>query len=413
MARQSASAHLLRGRTIRRRTAALAVALAASSAVCAYAAAVAGATTIVVAGDSVLATSLSTFGTATIRATRPDAQTGDPVVIGQYSGFANPFLPFSVNMTAPGALDLGTTGAMGPSGDCWQKGALSQALTPDLQPGDTVTLSQGGFFGGASTNQSVPVPRSNPTGFSGPLAGCDAVAPWARNAITSAPGTTDGGPLEVTGVAQPLTTGVSVSASDGSHVSAPESVKPTADGHWSATIPAADLAGLANAPLTVTPIFTVPDVSTGAPAHIAGVSASLRKAWPPAQTPHSGGPAPAPKGAPAPGHGHRPAPRPRVTALRSKPSVTLTAVRSRGLTASFRVPARARVVEVELLRGGKPMYLTILRVGRGGSHQTQTVRLGDSRLYRRLRRGHYTIAVRAGTSRSTLGAATRHGLTIR
>jgi hypothetical protein len=100
-----------------------------------------------------------------------------------------------------------------------------------------------------------------------------------------------------------------------------------------------------------------------------------------------------------------------VRALRSASSLTLSAIRSHGLTASFLVPARTKTVEVELLRGSKPIYRTILRAGKAGSHQT--VRLGGSRLYRRLRRGHYTIAVRAGTSRSTLGPATTRGLTIR
>jgi hypothetical protein len=57
------------------------------------------------------------------------------------------------------------------------------------------------------------------------------------------------------------------------------------------------------------------------------------------------------------------------------------------------------------------MYFTILGAGKAGSRQT--VRLGGSGLNRILRRGRYTIAVKAGMSRSTLGAATTHGLTIR
>jgi hypothetical protein len=57
------------------------------------------------------------------------------------------------------------------------------------------------------------------------------------------------------------------------------------------------------------------------------------------------------------------------------------------------------------------VYVKILRAGKAGSQQT--VRLGNRRLNQRLRRGHYTIAVRAGTSRSSLGPATRRRLTIR
>ena len=88
---------------------------------------------IAIAGDSVLATSLPSFGTTTVEATRPDAVTGAPVVIGVFSGNGNQFGPFSVNTTTPTPLN--------PGGDCWQKGALSQALTPDLRPGDTVTVN--------------------------------------------------------------------------------------------------------------------------------------------------------------------------------------------------------------------------------------------------------------------------------
>src|ERR1700739_1662067 len=54
-----------------------------------------GTGTIVVSGDSVLATSLPSFGPATISVTRPDALTGAPVVIGVVTGTANPFTPFS------------------------------------------------------------------------------------------------------------------------------------------------------------------------------------------------------------------------------------------------------------------------------------------------------------------------------
>jgi hypothetical protein len=343
----------------------------------------------VVSGDSVVASSVSSFGQATIQATRPDASTGKPVVIGQYSANANPYSPFSVNTTTPTALN--------PSGDCWQKGTLSKALTPDLQPGDTVTLTQAGFFGSPSSTTSVGVPSNN-GGATGPLAGCDSVAPWARNAITSAPGSITNGPIAVSGVAQPLATAVAVSATDGTHTSAPVSVAPAADGSWSATIPAGQLAGLGNAALTVMPVFAVPDVSTGAAAHIAGVAASVKKS---ATTPPAAGGAPAPS----------PTTKLLVTGLRGPSTVTLAAARSRGVTASFVVPAGARTVKVELLHGSKPIYTTVVRAAKAGSRQTVTLR--GSRLNRVLRRGHYMIAVMAGTSPSSLGAARTRGLTIR
>jgi hypothetical protein len=367
----------------------------------------------VVTGDAVLATSLTSYGRTTIKATRPDAQTGKPVVIGQFSGTGNPYTPFSVNTTTPTPAS---------SGDCWQKGALSKALTPNLQPGDTITLTQvtGGFFGGGTSNStSVVVAPPGPNAVPGPISGCASVAPWARNAITKAPSTITDGPIAVSGVAQPLATGVAVSASDGTHASAPVSVTPASDGSWSATIPAARLKGLANAPLSVTPVVAMPDVSSGAAAHIAGVGATVKKAAPDSTTPEQ--PAPIsvnpqqPTSQPAGGHSvtsrPKPAARARVSSLRSAASLTLAAARSHGIGASFLVPAGTKTVQVQLLHGTQSVYLTILRAGKAGSRQT--VQLRGGRLSRLLRHGHYTIAVKAGTSRSTLGPATTHGLVIR
>jgi hypothetical protein len=402
MPRQSACPP--RRRSICRRTAPAAVALVASVAVCFPAFAAASSTTIVVSGDSIVASSLPSFGQATIQATRPDALTGKPVVIGQYSGSGNPLGPLSVNATTPTPLNS--------SGDCWQQGALSMALTPDLQPGDTITLTQAaGFFGGSSSPTSAVVPQASPNSVGGPISGCSSIAPWARNVITSAPSSVTNGPIAVSGLAQPLATEVAVSASDGTHASAPVTVTPASDGSWSATIPAAKLKGLADTTLTVTPVVAVPDVSTGAAAHIAGVAASVKKS--PAA---DGGNAqqPAPAGQPASTAAGQPVTSPRtsarklrVTTVRTTSSLTLAAARSHGITASFRVPSGATTVEVELLQGAKPMYLTIVRAGKAGS--VQTVRLGGGRLGR----GHYTIAVKAGTSRSAFGAASTHGLTIR
>jgi hypothetical protein len=365
--------------------------------------------TIVVAGDSVVASSLPSFGQTTLLATRPDALTGKPVVIGLFSGTGNPFTPFSVNTTTPTPVNS--------SGDCWQKGALSRALTPNLLQGDTVTLSQSaGFFAGTGNTTSATVPASRSDTVAGPQAGCASLAPWARNAITSAPRTVTDGPIAVSGLAQPLATGVSVSASDGTKVSAPVSVTPAADGSWSATIPAAKLAGLGNTTLNVTPVVAVPDVSTGAPAHIAGVGATVTKSAAPDANPQTSA-SPGGSGQPGPAGGHSgtsprmPASKPRVTMLRSAAKLTIAAARRNGIPVSFRVPAGATMVEVELLHGSKPVYMTIARAGKAGSRQT--VRLSGSRVNRLLGRGHYTIAVKAGTSRSNLGAATTLGLSIR
>ena len=252
-----------------------------SSAIAPSAGAATGSPTIVISGDSVLATSLPSFGQATVSVTRPDATTGAPVLIGVFSRLGDPLTPFSVNTTTPTPLN--------PTGDCWQRGALAEALTPDLQPGDTVTVSQAGLLGSAATSaSSVVTPGDLSNVILGPISGCNSVAPWARNAITSAPRAVAGGTaLTVSGVAQPLATEVSVSASDGSRTSDPVSVTPAADGNWTATIPAAKLARLADTDLSVTPIVAIPDASTGAQAHIAGAGVSVSKSAPSLQ--HTGG----------------------------------------------------------------------------------------------------------------------------
>jgi len=405
MARQSARTPRLR--MICRRIAPAAGAIITAAAVSSPAQAAGSSPAIVVSGDSVVASSLSSFGQATVQATRPDTVTGKPVVIGQYSANANPFTPFSVNTTTPTPLN--------PAGDCWQKGALSEALTPDLQPGDTVTLTQAGFFGSPSTTTSAVVGGNDSSSSSaGPQAGCDSIAPWARNAITSAPSSVTDGSITVSGVAQPLATAVAVSASDSSHSTAPVSVTPAADGSWSATIPAAQLSKLANATLALTPVFAVPDVSTGAASHIAGVGATVKKSAPPT----SGAPpkpAPgAPAATPAPGRGKGSGSHSGqllVTGLRGASRLTLAAARRHGIAASFIVPAGATTVQVELLRGARPMDVTVVRAAKAGSRQTVT--LGGSRLRRLLRRGRYTIEVRAGASRSSMGTARTHQLTVR
>jgi hypothetical protein len=379
-----------------------ALALIGSAAVCAPAvaqsapaAASAGSPTIVVSGDSVVATSLPSFGQTTVTATRPDAITGSPVVIGTFSGTGNPFTPFSVNTTTPTPFN--------PSGDCWQKGALSQALTPDLQPGDTITLTKAGFFGtGGSSTSHVVQPADVSGATPGPIAGCASLAPYAQNAITSAPSSIKGGAaLTVSGVAQPLTTGVSVSAADGAKSTAPVTATPAADGSWTATIPTASVEALGNTNLQVTPVFAVPDASTGATADIAGVRASVNKLAADAPTPPTRPtttttttttPKPVPTKTPA-----------RVAGLHAAARVSLINARRHGIQASFIVPSGVHIVRIQLRRSGRSLYTVYVVADKAGTRQTVTL---PAKLAKRLKPGPYALTVSAGASRSALGPAT-------
>ena len=233
--------------------------------------------TATAAKDSVLATGLP-YGPTTVQVTRPDAFTGAPVVIGQFAGTAQGLLPFSVNTTTPNSFY--------PAGDCWQSGALTLAggvgLTPDIRPGDTVAVS-----GGLSV--LVPADAEAGGGPGGPIGDCGALSPYGRNAVTAATGGS-GSDLTVSGTAQPLATSVSVSATDGHATTAPVDAT-LANGTWTATIPAAQLASLANGTVTVGGVYAVPDVSTGAPAHIAGAPLSIQNTTAPSTTQVPGAPA--------------------------------------------------------------------------------------------------------------------------
>jgi hypothetical protein len=352
----------------------------------------AGGTTIVVSGDSVVATSLPSFGATTISVTRPDAVTGNPVVIGLVSGTGSPSGPFSANTVTPTPLD--------PGGDCWQKGALSEALTPDIQPGDTVTVSQAGFLGGTGTATSTVVqPADLANAILGPISGCSSVAPWARNAVTSAPSSiADGKPLTVSGVAQPLATGVSVSASDGKAATAPVTTIPGGDGSWSATIPASALSGLGSGTLSVTPVMAVPDVSTGASAHIAGVGVSITKTKAPASTGPSRGSS-SPTAVSKAGGTTRVA---RVTGARVPSRVSLTSARAHGVRVSFVVPSGVRYAQVTLHAGRRSLYAATVRTRRARTRQTVTL---PARLVRRLGAGTYRIGIAVGAARTKLGGA--------
>jgi hypothetical protein len=359
-----------------------------------------GGTTIVVSGDSVVATSLPSFGPTTINVTRVDAITGAPVVIGVESGMGNSYTPFSANSITPTPLD--------PSGDCWQRGALSEALTPDIQPGDKVTVSQTGLFGGAGASSSTVVQPSDETGaVPGPIAGCASLAPWARNAITGAPGTVAAGSdLTVSGVAQPLATDVSVSASDGKTTTTPSSTSPAANGSWSVTIPASALARLANGNLTVTPVMAVPDVGTGASAHIAGVGMTVQKAGSSTESSSSSGAgqsAPAnPTTSTATSTATTTKATARVTAVKAPRKISLASARRYGIKVSFVVPSGVHVVQVQLRERGKSVYTAYVTSHRAGTRQWFTIPAKEAE---RLHAARYTLAVKAGWSRSTLGTA--------
>lgn len=373
------------GRALRR-AGALAGAFLCAAAACASAAQ-ADEPTVAVLGDSVLVTGQS-GGRATIQATRPDAVTHKPVVIGQYAGSASPLGPFSVNMTVPTALS--------PNGDCWQKGALPSALTPDLQPGDTVTLTQEPSFGGEATSTSVPVTGETVGGATGPIPACTEIAPFARNLVTGSPDSVAGGPIGLSGVAQPFATGVSVSVTDGTASTAPVAVTPAGDGSWSATIQAGQVDRLAGGRLTVTPVFEVPDVSTGATSHIAGPGVQLSKSG--AAGPRGGG-----------GEGERAGVR--VRGLRRPARIGIGRARRKGIRTSFVVPAGAHVVRVQLRRGGKARMQRVVPAGNAGSRQT--VRLRGPRLRRVLHPGRFRVAVSAGPSVTQLGAPVTRVIVVR
>jgi hypothetical protein len=363
-----------------RRAGTLAAALLGAAAACASAAHAAG-PTVAVAGDSILVTDHAA-GPTTVQAIRPDAVTHKPVVIGQYSDDASSFTPFSVNTTLPTSLR--------PAGDCWQKGALASALTPDLQPGDTVTVTQAPSFGDP-TSTSVPVTEAARQDAAGPIPSCREIAPFARNAVTSRPDRVAGDAIVLSGVAQPFATHVSVSATDGTVSTAPVAVTPAQDGTWSATIPAAQVDRLASGQLRVAPVFEVPDVSTGATAQIAAGAPVLVTKSRAGGSPPSG--------------------RSGLRGVHVPGRIGLGFARRNGIRASFVVPAGARVVRVQLKRGGKTLMQRVVPAGKTGSRQT--VRLRGPRLRRVLYRGRFRVAVSVGASRDRLGAPVTRTIVIR
>jgi hypothetical protein len=348
------------------------------------------------ASDSVLATGLP-YGPTTVQVTRPDALTGTPVVIGQYADVAPGLLPFTVNTTTPTAFY--------PHGDCWQGGALTLpgglGLTPDIRPGDTVAVTGG---------MTLTVPAGGDSGASGgPIPGCDALSSYGRNRVAAATVGSDSG-ITVTGTAQPLTTGVSVTATDGRTTAGPVDATLAADGTWTAEIPADQVAKLAAGTVTVDGVYAVPDVSTGAPAHIAAAPVSLQKAADPAVDDTPPAPEPAPPAAPSTAPSAPPAGGPaaappkaaagRLTAIRATKRISLARARRGGIQASFVVPAGAGTVRVRLSHGKRTTYLKFLAARRPGTRQT--VHLTGASFARKLQRGRYVLTVTAGPGRAQL-----------
>jgi hypothetical protein len=363
--------------------------------------------TVNAAADSVLATGLP-YGPTTILVTRRDALTGSPVVIGKYADVAPGLLPFSANTTTPTAFY--------PHGDCWQSGALtlpgSLGLTPDIRDGDTVSVTGG---------MSLVVPVGSDAGAAGgPIPGCDALSAYARSRVVTA--TVSDAGIAVTGSAQPLATGVTVTARDDRSTTAPVDATLAADGTWSAVIGRDQVAELADGTITVDGVYAVPDVGTGAPAHIAGVPLSVQKTSAPApdSEPPPPAPEPAPPAPPAAAPPVAPAEPPaqprivapgRLGAIRATPRISLARARRGGISASFVVPAEAKVIRVRLARSARTTYVKFLAAGQPGTRQT--VHLSGTSLARKLRRGRYVLSVNAGPARSRLGRAATDTVVVR
>jgi hypothetical protein len=290
-----------------------------------------------------------------VRVTRPDAVTGAPVVIGMSSGA-------SVN-----------TG----SGACWEKGGLGVALTPDILPGDTVSA------GGESV---VAGPGS---GSGGVAAGCS--GSYASNAVTGSSAASGSGDITFTGVAQPLASGVSVSLTDGARTTASVDGVPASDGTFSARVPASSLAPLADGDVTVNAVFAVPDVASGALAHVLGAPLTIGKRTGVA------GPVVAPPVALA-----APGPPRSVAGLRVPARIGRAHLARSGLRLVFVVPAGARTVRVRLARGRRTEFVELFPASAPGSTQLVRVRA-------RVPRGRYrlTVSALAGTRRVGAAASTR------
>jgi hypothetical protein len=297
--------------------------------------------------------------TAPVRVTRPDALTGAPVVIGMSSGS-------SVN-----------TG----SASCWEKGGLGVALTPDIRPGDTVSA-------GGESVVAGPGPGSG-----GVAAGCTGSYAW--NAVTGSSAASGSGEITFTGVAQPLASGVSVSLTDGARTTASVDGVLGSDGTFSARVPASALAPLNDGDVTVNAVFAVPDVATGALAHVLGAPLTIGKRTGVA------GPTVAPPVAIAP-----PGPPRSVAGLRVPARIGRAHVARSGLRVVFVVPQGARTVRVRLARGRRTAFAELFPASAPGSTQLVRVRA-------RVPRGRYRLTVSALAGRRRVGAAASARVVVR
>ncbi len=94
-------------------------------------------------------------------------------------------------------------------------------------------------------------------------------------------------------------------------------------------------------------------------------------------------------------------------------TATLDAVRQArtlGLRVSFDAPAEAKVIRVQLARGGRVVLTRVVAAVHG---RRQAVALTGKQLRRVLRRGRHTLSVAAGPSRSAFGPATDRTLRVR
>ncbi|MEA2321580.1 MAG: hypothetical protein QOD81_1430 [Solirubrobacteraceae bacterium] len=292
----------------------------------------------------------------------------------------------------------------------------------------------------------------------GPVAGC--TAPRQSNAVKTlstsliqpgASGLTVGGtamaavlapdpaatPADVIGAAVSLDDGVTppvTSAATGLAAGA------TAEQSWTAAFTAEQLAGLADGPITVSATYAV----AGSPELLTGKSLTIRKGAPPVPDtpsgtgPGSGGGSPnagpgGPQGSTAPTPaspaplavaGAGPAgpsaslpvvaaalagpapPALRILGVRLSASVSLAAVRRRGIAMSFAAPSGSVVAQARLYeRRGAARRLVATRTVAVRAGRRGTVRFADARLRRRLRSGRYELTIRTGATLASLGPA--------
>jgi hypothetical protein len=357
---------------------------------------------VVDAGADRVTATAAVDGPATISVVREDAVDGHDVVVGLHSDNVDGGV-MTVNTFFNAAND-----------DCWEgvPGQLRQ-WTPDLRGGDVVT-----FQPPAGPAETVTVAADADAVVGGPVAGCEAAAPYARNAITATSVgaiTSNEAGFVVSGVAQPFATSVAVSVNDaaGHAATATSAVLGPA---WSATFPAPQIGALSDGALTVDAVYSIIGLDA------AGTPGSIRGATPLAVTKRTAAGAttittPTPAGgglgavAPRPGVTTPVAARlPAIGRLATARRMRLTTARRAGLRLAFTVPANARFARVELRRGARVVRRLVVRAGRPGSRQV--VRLRGSVL-RALRRGTYTLRVAAGPSRSSFGPASTARVTLR